>query len=144
VLIRLGASQNEHYVAFRCKLSVNGGNSVPPAGTRSQSTNCYLKTQDVARYYLTLEPKAIQARQKWNLIIGLRCSQHCYRPDLGQSFGNKNAGHNRVVREMPLEERLVSGYSLDSHCSLSIFQVEDAVYQEKWVTMRKNCANLGS
>lgn len=56
---------------------------------------------------------------------------------LRHSFYDQNSRHYWVARKVALEMGLIHGHVLDTHYA-HVFQLDDAVDEEKWITMWKN------
>jgi hypothetical protein len=56
---------------------------------------------------------------------------------LRQPFDDEHPRHDRELREMPLEERLVDGHALDADGALVAIHVDDAVDHQEGIAMRQ-------
>src|SRR5687767_7059962 len=75
--------------------------------------------------------------------IGVLLEQSQNRTRLSHGFNGQYAGHDSRTWKMPIEKRLIDGDILERDDPFIRIDLDDAVDQEKRVSMRKNPHNLG-
>ena len=60
---------------------------------------------------------------------------------LSDSFDNKYAGHNRVLREVSLELRFIKGYIFESF-NIFFLDLDNFIDEQEWVSMRYTLGNI--
>ena len=74
-----------------------------------------LNLHSVARYNLVVEANVVDAEKVGRVVLGiLLLVQHAQRAALRHSLDDEHTRHNRLAREVALEEWLVEGYLLDT------------------------------
>lgn len=100
----------------------------------------------IARSYGRLPSHAVYSCKEENfLFLRLLRDRGRERNDaakLSHGFNHEHTWHNRPIRKMTSELRLVGSYALDSHCPLSRLKFHHLINEEEGITMGKDLRNL--
>ena len=104
--------------------------------------HCHLDTKLIAWHHGPPELRGIDRDQQHQLVIAIRNAlenQHARR--LRHGFHDQDAGHNRKLRKVPVEKRLVDGDILDADNPFRL-EFEDAIDKQERVAMRQDLPDL--
>src|SRR5215208_5421104 len=101
-----------------------------------------LHPEHVARQNLPAEPDTIYPRKERELVTVIPAGHDADSAYLGHRLDNEDTRHDRVVREVTLEERFVLGDVLDADGPNTGFELLDPVHQEEGVAVRDEIPDL--
>lgn len=137
---RIG-DEREHQLTLAGELAIDRGRRRTGADTAAKLPKLNRHQQLIARFHLTFEADIIDASKECKLVLVFL--EHLQRDTTGlrHRFNDQHTGHNRVLREVALEERLVGGDVLDTDGFHTWFELDDAINQQERITVRKQLAN---
>src|SRR6185437_11559804 len=104
-----------------------------------------LAAQRVARDHRLLEARAVDAHEVVDpapVVLVSEALEGEHRRGLRHRLHDEDAGHHRVVREVPREERLVHRHVLDRDEALVLLVLDHAVDQQERVAVREILLDL--
>jgi hypothetical protein len=97
----------------------------------------------IPRYHRTPEPAVVDPGKINQLRLPVFVlAEQKDDANLGQSFDDQYARHDRMLREMPGEKRFVDGYVLYRDHAAETIRFQHAVHQEKRVAVRQDIQNF--
>ena len=98
--------------------------------------------QRVARNYGPAKTRLPDSSEQNQLIIAVfDFAQRQHSAYLSQGFDNQHAGHDGRAGKVALKERLVDADLFDADNSFARHQLDDAINQEKRITVRQQFLN---
>ena len=134
-------NQGEHELAAAGDLSVNGCRAHASPDVPPDLAKLDFEPERVTRDHLALEADLVDAGKQGNLPGMVRIAQHRNRAGLGNGLDDEDTGHDRIFREMPLEELLIRRDLLDRHRALSRIKLDDPINQQKRIPVWDDPAN---
>src|SRR5690606_6606840 len=133
-----------HHLGFAHGLALDVGDAAHPAGAALELDHLELKTKLVSGRHRAAELHAVDRHEVHHLrfrVIEVVHQEHS--AGLRHSLDDQHTGHDRVPREVALEERLVDGDVLDADNSTVGLDLDDPIDQEERVAMRDHLHDLG-
>ena len=101
-----------------------------------------LNLHGVARHNLVAETHIVYAKEVGRVALWvLDLAQYIQCAALCHSLYDKHSRHNRLVREVALEEWLVDCYLLDAG-NRGVVHVVDSIHQQEWKTVWQHTLNI--
>jgi glycerol-3-phosphate dehydrogenase (NAD(P)+) len=131
-------SDCEHELASHGELTVDGCRRSPTSDPSAHAAKLHFQSQRIAGPHLALEAHAIDSREEGHLAFVFLGAKQRNRTNLGQRLNDQHPRHDRIVREMPLEELLAHRNILDADSPDTVLNLYDAIDEEKRIAMRDN------
>jgi len=125
-----------HDVGIGGELAVNFGLAAHALDARTDAYGRNLEHQGVAGNDGPAKASLLDSRKQNQLIVAiLDLAQSQHGANLGQCLDDEDAGHHRRAGKVPLKEWFVNAHLLDADDTHARDQLDDAVDQQKWITM---------
>ena len=101
------------------------------------------EAQRVTRLHLPPETHVVDASEEGQLATVRLVAEDRYRADLRQCLDNQHAGHDRVVRKVPLEEVFVDRDVFDADCAGAVLDRLDGIDEQERIAVWDDGLNGG-
>src|SRR5688572_23273274 len=142
---RLSSSVADHrrHLRFGNHLAIHPGDAARLRDLAAHLDDLDLEHDLVTRLHRLSELDVVERHEVNDLRIRLlERAEEQHSSHLRHGLDDEYSGHDRMPGKMPLKERLVDRHVLDADHPLSFFDLENAIDEEKRISVRKHPHDL--